>query len=126
MRYNELTLHHFRDPTWARPPIGPRIASAEAGDPLGGTWVRWSLALSDSHVLDVGFAALACPHVIAVMDWLSARAMGLALPLDELPERIATLRELFALPVEKLGRLLVVEDAWRNVVHAANLLGKSR
>jgi hypothetical protein len=126
MRYNELTQRHFRDPSYARQPLGPRIVSAEAGDRQGGMWVRWSLALTDSCVLDVGFAALACPHVIAIMDWLSARAVGLALPLGELPEPIASLRERFAVPVEKLGRLLMVEDAWRNVAQAANLRDKSR
>jgi hypothetical protein len=35
-----------------------------------------------------------------------------------LPEDLESLRELFAVPVEKLGRLLIVEDAWIAAVSA--------
>jgi hypothetical protein len=39
-----------------------------------------------------------------------------------LPADIESLREQFAVPVEKLGRLLTVEDAWSAAVVAARAL----
>jgi hypothetical protein len=126
VRYSELTLRHFRAATHARAPGVDDVVMAEAGDPASGTWIRWWLELSPDRINDAGFAALACPHVIAVVDWLCGRAVGMPLPLGELPERISALRARFEVPVEKLGRLLTVEDAWGNVSQAANLALKNR
>jgi hypothetical protein len=41
-------------------------------------------------------------------------------PLNpSLPENVQALRERFAVPIEKLGRLLIVEDAWKAAVGGA-------
>jgi hypothetical protein len=60
----------------------------------------------------VRFLAFACPHVIAVAAWLAEQAVGQELR-GQLPESVQSLRERFGVPVEKLGRLLLVEDAWK-------------
>jgi hypothetical protein len=65
----------------------------------------------DSIIEAVRFQAFGCPHVIAVSDWVSQAAVGRDLR-PVLPEPVAALRERFGVPVEKLGRLLIVEDAW--------------
>jgi len=66
-------------------------------------------------VTAVRFLAYGCPHVIAVADWISQIAVGrVAEPV--LPDSVASLRERFDVPTEKLGRLLILEDAWRAAI----------
>ena len=57
------------------------------------------------------FLAFGCPHTIAVAAWIAEHAPGGEL-LAALPESVAQLSERFAVPVEKRGRLLIIEDAW--------------
>jgi hypothetical protein len=59
----------------------------------------------------VRFLALGCPHVIAVSQWVAEHAVGTAAAVP-LPESVQALSARFEVPVEKLGRLLIVEDAW--------------
>ena len=73
--------------------------------------VRIDSRNQESTIEAVRFLAYACPHVIAVADWVAQRAVGG--PADPvLPESVYALRERFEVPIEKLGRLLIVEDAW--------------
>jgi NifU-like protein involved in Fe-S cluster formation len=85
--------------------------------PERGTWVQFDLQIARAGaptVQDARFHAFGCPHVIAVADWLAQNVVGREVaPLSGLPESVAALRERFDMPVEKLGRLLLVEDAWR-------------
>jgi hypothetical protein len=62
-------------------------------------------------IRSVRFLAFGCPHVIAAAQWLAERAVGLP-ARAQLPESVQSLRRRFEVPIEKLGRLLVVEDAW--------------
>jgi hypothetical protein len=63
------------------------------------------------RLLAVRFLAYGCPHVIAVADWIAKLAVGEeARPI--LPEAVLSLQRRFEVPIEKLGRLFVVEDAW--------------
>jgi hypothetical protein len=57
------------------------------------------------------FLAFACPHTIAVSAWLAEQAVGHRVRAL-LPQGIPELRDRFAVPVEKTGRLLIIEDAW--------------
>lgn len=59
----------------------------------------------------VRFLAFGCPHVIAVADWIAQTAPGCP-ARPALPETVHRLRTRFDVPIEKLGRLLIVEDAW--------------
>lgn len=63
------------------------------------------------EVRAVRFLAFGCPHVIAVADWVANAAVGREAG-RALPDSIHSLRERFGVPVEKTGRLLVIEDAW--------------
>jgi NifU-like protein involved in Fe-S cluster formation len=72
--------------------------------------VRFHLRIEDGNVRDARFQALGCPHTLAVMAWLTGRLPGRALSGLELGTP-AEWAETLAVPVEKLGRLLVVEDA---------------
>jgi NifU-like protein involved in Fe-S cluster formation len=115
MNYSNLTRRHFENPACAGVLAGAAVHRGAAGSRAQGTWVQFDVRIGsrdrESTVEAVRFLAYACPHVIAVADWLAERAVGRpAEPV--LPESVHALRERFAVPIEKLGRLLLVEDAW--------------
>jgi NifU-like protein involved in Fe-S cluster formation len=115
--YNDLTWRHFSGAAYAGVLAGAGVHRGAAGLPDQGTWVQFDLQIARAGaptVQDARFQAFGCPHVIAVADWLAQNVVGREVaPLRGLPESVAALRERFDMPVEKLGRLLLVEDAWR-------------
>jgi NifU-like protein involved in Fe-S cluster formation len=88
----------------------PGLVSAEAEDRTLGIWVRFQLQVSDGVVRAVRFAAFGCPHTIAVADWAAERLQGRRASELETLGLVAIGREL-GVPVEKLGKLLRIEDA---------------
>jgi NifU-like protein involved in Fe-S cluster formation len=114
--YSELTRRYFDDAARVGVLTGPASFRGAAGSRALGTWVQFDVELSsappsDGTVRAVRFLAFACPHVIAVSAWLAEQAAGREVRVS-LPESVQSLRERFEVPVEKLGRLLIVEDAW--------------
>ena len=93
-------------------PPGAGVVSGEAGGPTEETWVRIHLLVEGDTVKDARVQALGCPHTLDVATWLSAELRGRRrgmLPPGS-PAEWAASR---SVPVEKLGRLLVIEDALR-------------
>lgn len=91
---------------------GGRLVEGEAHDALQDVSVRFQLEVEASTVKDARFQARGCPHTLAACAWLTSQLPGRR--REELvpgaPEEWARTLEV---PVEKLGRLLVVEDALR-------------
>jgi NifU-like protein involved in Fe-S cluster formation len=122
VNYNDLTWRHFDTAANAGCLSGPTTRRGAAGSRAQGTWVQFDVHIEVydgmSVVRAVKFLAYGCPHVIAVADWTAERALGSTIDAAAaqgkaaLPESVAALRERFGVPVEKLGRLLIVEDAW--------------
>ena len=86
------------------------LVSGEAEDRTLGVWVRFQLQVSDGIVRAARFAAFGCPHTIAAADCIAERLEGA--PVSEL--RTLAVREIqreLGVPVEKLGKLLRIEDA---------------
>jgi len=125
--YNALTLHHFETAANAGVLTGPATQRGAAGSRAQGTWVQfdlqWDEPAGESHIIRsrlraVRFQAFGCPHVIAVADWIAQQAVAVlcaeqgAPAKAALPETVLQLKERFAVPTEKLGRLLIIEDAW--------------
>ena len=118
MEYSSAVVRHFEAPSKARelPPGTPGLVSGEAEDRTLHVWVRFELQLADGVVSRVGFEVFGCPHTVAaasaVADWLEGRSVPEARGLS-VREVCAEL----AVPVEKLGKLLRIEDAvtacWR-------------
>jgi cysteine desulfurase len=84
--------------------------SGEAGAAGQDTWIRFHLLVADDVVKDARFQAYGCPHTMAVAAWMAKslpgrnrRSLQLGTPADWAADH--------GVPVEKLGRLLVVEDA---------------
>ena len=111
MNYNDLTRNYFESAANAGELDGPGVFRGAAGDRDQGAWVQFDLRINGGAVSEASFLAFACPHTIAVAAWLAEQAVGRHV-VPQLPESVQTLRDRFAVPVEKMGRLLIVEDAW--------------
>ena len=111
MNYNELTRRYFESPTNVGELSGPGVFRGAAGQREEGTWVQFDLQCASGTLQAARFLAFACPHTIAVSAWVAEQSVGKAVSAT-LPESVQGLRDRFAVPVEKMGRLLIIEDAW--------------
>jgi cysteine desulfurase len=93
---------------------GEAVVSGEAGGPQEDSWVRFHLLVAGDTVKDARFQALGCPHTLDVAGWLCGELRGRS-RTALVPGTPADWARVRAVPVEKLGRLLVVEDALRAV-----------
>jgi hypothetical protein len=131
VHYNDLTRRYFDRAVNAGVgldsagfALAPVLFRGAAGSRAQGTWVQFGVQVSgrgggSGMVRVASFLAFGCPHVIAVAAWLAERAEGLEVR-PVLPEDIGSLRQRFAIPIEKTGRLLIVEDAWIATLRAAS------
>jgi len=92
------------------PPAGVR--HGRAGRRADGTCVFFELEISGESVRSARFSAYGCPHTLAVVSWVSEVLEGRRLDAG-VPETPADWARKFEVPAEKLGRLLIVEDALR-------------
>jgi hypothetical protein len=109
--YNELTRRYFTTAAGAGELTGPGVFRGAAGNLSQGTWVQFDLQIQQGAVQAARFLAFGCPHTVAVSAWLAEQAVGKTLR-PGLPESVQVLQERFSVPVEKTGRLLIIEDAW--------------
>jgi NifU-like protein involved in Fe-S cluster formation len=126
VKYNGLTRRYFEEAARSDASSGPGALSGPgtfsgaAGSRAEGTWVQFDMQMGGEaqEIVAMRFLAFGCPHVIAVAAWLAEHAVGRRVE-PALPESVQALRARFDAPVEKLGRLLIVEDAWTAVMRAA-------
>jgi hypothetical protein len=94
----------------AFPPEAGVVVVGEAGSEAAEAQVRFSLVVAGDTVKDARFQAWGCPHTLAAAAWITAQLPGRR--RDALvPGTPETWRAVLGVPIEKLGRLLVVEDA---------------
>jgi NifU-like protein involved in Fe-S cluster formation len=118
VKYSELTLHYFETAAGVGELAGPGTFRGAAGSRGQGTWVQFDVRVSGGLIRDARFLAFGCPHTIAVSAWVAEHAVGLHAH-SALPEPVQDLSERFAVPVEKRGRLLIIEDAWVGALQGA-------
>jgi NifU-like protein involved in Fe-S cluster formation len=112
MEYSFAVERHFAAPKKARElPTGmPGLVAGEAEDRTLHVWVRFQLQIAEGVVAAAGFQAFGCPHTVAaasaVADWLEGRSVEAARKLD-----VKAVCAELEVPVEKLGKLLRIEDA---------------
>jgi cysteine desulfurase len=90
------------------------VLRGEAGQASGEAWVRLYLLVRDDTVIQARFQALGCPHTLATASWLTSQLAGRKRS-EAQPGSPASWARTLDVPVEKLGRLLLIEDA----LHAA-------
>ncbi len=118
MIYNEPTLRYFEASAAVGTLTGPGVFRGTAGSRTRGTWVQFDLQVAAGVVQAARFLAFGCPHTIAVSAWVAEQAAGHPVR-TALPQSVPSLSERFAVPVEKRGRLLIIEDAWAAAAAAA-------
>ncbi len=89
------------------------VIKGEAGSPAQAAWVRFHLEVDGGAVKAARFQAYGCPHTLEVAEWVARQLPGRQRG-DGIPEGPLAWVETLAIPVEKLGRALIVEDALRN------------
>ena len=93
-------------------PMGDTEVVGEAGGPGREVWVRFRLEVHDESVRKASFKAYGCPHTLAVAAWLAGQLPGRQ-RAELLPGTPVDWARQLAVPQEKLGRLLILEDALR-------------
>lgn len=115
MNYSAATRRHFYEPSNAGGMAGVAAdrVRGEAGSAETGTWVVFWARIEGQRVVAMSFQALACPHVIAACSRTTELLAGKALAAARAFDPKLLMAEL-QVPPDKLGRLLIVEDALRN------------
>ena len=100
-----------------------RHVAAKPGEPGDGESVyvegqgvrlRLNARADDGHIATLRFRAYGCPHFVAACEWLCRNLEGR--PVSALGEwRPSEIMQTLGLPVEKTGRILVLEDAVREL-----------
>jgi NifU-like protein involved in Fe-S cluster formation len=111
VNYSELTRRYFESPGSVGELSGAGVFRGVAGSREQGTWVQFDLQCESGMLRAARFLAFGCPHTIAVSAWLAEQSVGKAVTRT-LPESVQELRDRFDVPVDKMGRLLIIEDAW--------------
>jgi NifU-like protein len=84
--------------------------TGEAGAAGQDTWIRFHLLVADGVVKDARFQAYGCPHTVSVAAWIAKELPGRRREALQ-PGTPTDWAAAHGVPIEKLGRLLVVEDA---------------
>jgi cysteine desulfurase len=118
---SELTRRYFLAPARRPAFLGVRapagIRQGTAGRHENGAWVYFELPTAHEIVSNARFSAYGCPHTLAVTAWISEALEGRRIDAGP-PGTPADWAEKFQVPAEKLGRLLIVEDALRAAFYA--------
>ena len=108
--YNPMVRECFSDPDHA----GHVAGGAEAFFEDQGMRIRLFADVSEGHIRELRFLARGCPHVIAATELFCRQFEGR--PATDL-EQFATgpIMQDLAVPVEKTGRILGLEDTVRSL-----------
>jgi NifU-like protein involved in Fe-S cluster formation len=112
--YSSVVEEHFTHPRQVGTLTGhfETVLSGAAGQREHGTEVVFHIGVNDERIGELAFQAFGCPHTIAACSVLTELLVGR--PVDSLDDvRPDELAALIGLPVEKTGRMLVIEDALR-------------
>lgn len=112
--YSPIVVDHFQQPrNGGHFEAGEGVIRGTAGSVAQGTMFVLSARVVGERIEAVRFEAYGCPHCIAAGSWLSERLVGLT--RDQLRTwRWRDADQALRFPLEKRGRLLILEDA----VHA--------
>lgn len=115
--YNEAVRRYFREAAHAGDLSRdyPLILRAECSASDRGAKVILTAGVADDRVLEMRYRVLGCPHLIAAAEALcqDREQAGVAvLGVFDLQEMLARL----AIPVEKTGRILLLEDALKSLM----------
>lgn len=97
----------------------PETLTGEAEDRTLNVWVRIQVTLAGTVIRSVSYRVFGCPHMVAAAEWVAEALRGQS--PDALRELdMHELRDTLDAPLEKLGKLLVLEDALHACWQASN------
>lgn len=115
--YNDTVRRHFASPAHAGDVQEgyARLVRADVSESDAGLRVLLAARIDGSTIARLRYRVFGCPHLIAAAEELCARLEGGPVEgLQDVP--VTQLMELLEIPVEKTGRLLLLEDA-ANALH---------
>lgn len=116
--YSPTVVDHFEHPrNGGHFAAGEGVIKGAAGSVEQGTMFVLSARVAEDRIEAVRFEAYGCPHCIAAGSWLSEQLVGLSRPeLQAWHWRAAD--QALQFPMQKRGRLLILEDAVRALSEA--------
>lgn len=122
--YSAQVVDHFDSPrNTGRLATASNVIASEAGSRSQGTRFHLSARIEGDSLSVVHFEAYGCPHCIAAGSWLTEQLHGATLGrLEGWTWR--EVAEALAVPAQKRGHLLVLEDAVRRLADAWRRLGQ--
>lgn len=119
-RYSERVRSLFETLPGAGP-LPDGAGQPVAGEAIAlerGAWVRFEARIQEGRYVACSFRAWGCPHVLAAAAQTAERLPGLSVGREGDCDARELIEALGA-PVEKLGRFLVLEDAYGGLLAAA-------
>ena len=113
--YNPVVHDCFTNPIHVGDVIGGPTAYFEDQ----GMRIRLSAEIIDSSIVELRFRAWGCPHIIAAVELFCRQFEGRNVQDLEQFETGPIMQDL-AVPIEKTGRILVLEDTIRSLRAAIN------
>lgn len=121
--YSALVVDHFERPRNSGYfATAADVITGSAGSRAAGTLFTLSARVSGDSIVATRCVTFGCPHCIAAASWLSERLIGIRRDAA-VNWRSRQVAEVLSVPVEKRGRLLILEDAvhalaenWRQTV----------
>jgi NifU-like protein involved in Fe-S cluster formation len=110
--YNEAVRRHFADPRHAGnlPKYYELTLIADVSESAEGTQIVMSAGIRGDTIAAMAFRARGCPHLIAALE-LACRILT-DQPVASLENfDLANITQELSVPVEKAGRILLMEDA---------------
>lgn len=119
MDYSSEVARHFAAPRHAGPlAAGPGMpVQGEGGSVEQGALLRFQLRVAAGRVVALAWQAWGCPHTIAACSLAAEMLDGCTRTELEAFDPLA-LRAPLAVPAEKTGRLLIIQDALRKCLAA--------
>lgn len=115
--YNPATRQLFANPVHAGDlqHACAQSALAQASESTAGARIQLAVGLADGKLQECRYRVFGCPHLVAAAEWLCQQTEGASLA-DLAGFRAADCMGPLAIPVEKTGRILLIEDAIRLLV----------
>jgi NifU-like protein involved in Fe-S cluster formation len=112
MQYSAEVRRRFAAARPAAQPPGDLsgIVRGEAEDRALNVWVRFQIEARAGKARAVSFEVFGCPHTVAAASWLAEHLRGESLELLTQWNAHELARAL-EMPIEKLGKLFVLQDA---------------
>ena len=122
--YSDLVIDHFENPRHAgRFAPATNVIEGAGGTRDRGAVFNLTATVADDTIEAVRFEVYGCPHCVAAGSWLSERLVGCT-PADLECWSWREVADALMVPLEKRGKLLLLEDAVRAM--AVNWRARSR